>query len=67
MVRQLEVCDDLRLVHRQEKLDRFDLEDDPAVDDEIDLVARFKAYALVLQRKWTLILEGKAPERKLTA
>ena len=32
-VRQLEVGDDLSLVDGEEKLDRFDLDDDPLVDE----------------------------------
>lgn len=47
---QLEVCQDLGLMHREQPLDGLDLDDDKILDDQIDAIARVEGDSLIDNR-----------------
>ena len=55
------------LVNGEKLFDCFDLEDDPAIDDQIDPIAAVEEHAFVLENERALILEREPAERKFAA
>src|SRR5690606_7301670 len=62
---QSEVRDQLRLVNRSDPFNRFELDHDLTLDDEIHAVATVQRDALVLKRKCDLFLEVDLAKVKL--
>src|SRR5258708_7914224 len=58
--RQLHVGQDLRRVHRKQPLDRLELHEDLAFDNDVDAIAAIDDQALVADPYWALPLECQA-------
>jgi general secretion pathway protein I len=65
LLRQREVGQQLRLVNRQQLLNRFELDDDRVLNDKVHSVERIEAMALVNNGNGNLLLKADTPARQL--
>jgi len=66
-VGELQIGNHLRLVNREKLFNGFDLEDDPAINDEVDSITTVEKHAFVLKSERALVLERKPTKREFTS
>jgi hypothetical protein len=64
---ELQVCDHLSFVDREETLHGLQLDQNSFLDDQVEAVSAVQEYAFVLDRKRSLTLKAKAAQGQLVA
>ena len=67
LVGQLQICQKLGLVNRQQFLHGFQFQNDFVLHDEIDLITTVQLQTFVLDRQVHLPLKAQSPNAKLVA